>query len=505
MSCSTSYSIKTGIAWEIPALLLLLGCALMGGPPPESPLAFESLTREEVETPAAGSATIRWTVSAAGGAGELSYEFRTRAGSVEVIVQEGPSPTWVWKPEKPGTFRVKATVRDGADAQVESDWSPELVIAPPVRKSIRIAVLPVENLTGGRAPLRMIVDLVHSRFRERGFRLLDSEVLEEFMKTYRVRNTSGLNAPLSKAIKEETGAEAFLITSLEAYQERDPPIVSLISRLVLSGDRPEILWMDGVGSSGYGYPGLLGLGLVEDPETLLERAVHCLAGSLERSLSGAGDTTRAGSANAYHGCGPRADLIALSPQREGRRRFRPQAFFLSPGFDSGRSHRVAIIPFLNLSDRNNAGKIVALHFVKHLIHGDTFAVVDPGLLREQLLKYRMVMQAGPSLANVDLISSKDAAGVDLVFSGTVFDYQDSFGVPKVNFSVKVIEADSRKTIWSSRSHNTGGDGVYFFDVGRVHTAHHLASEMAWGIFETLAKGAHSPGDVRMDVSYQENE
>ena len=27
--------------------------------------------------------------------------------------------------------------------------------------------------------------------------------------------------------------------------------------------------MDGVGSSGYGYPGLLGLGLIDDPETLL--------------------------------------------------------------------------------------------------------------------------------------------------------------------------------------------------------------------------------------------
>ena len=165
---------------------------------------------------------------------------------------------------------------------------------------------------------------------------------------------------------------------------------------------------------------------------------------------------------------------------------------------------MAIIPFLNLSDRNNAGKIVALHFVKHLIHGDTFAVVEPGLLREQLLKYRVVMQAGPSLANVDLISSEDAIGVDLVFSGTVFDYQDAFGVPKVDFSVKVIDAASRKTIWSSRSHNTGGDGVYFFDVGRVHTAHHLASEMAWGTFEGWPE-AFSPGDGRMDASYQESE
>ena len=166
---------------------------------------------------------------------------------------------------------------------------------------------------------------------------------------------------------------------------------------------------------------------------------------------------------------------------------------------------MAIIPFLNLSDRNNAGKIAALHFVKHLIHSDTFAVVEPGLLREQLLRFRMIMQAGPSLANVDLISSKGALGVDLVFSGIVFDYQDGFGIPKADFSVKVIEATSRKTVWSSRSHNTGGDGVYFFDVGRVHTAHHLASEMAWGTFEMLARGADPPGGPRMDASYQGSE
>ncbi len=31
------------------------------------------------------------------------------------------------------------------------------------------------------------------------------------------------------------------------------------------------------------------------------------------------------------------------------------------------------------------------------------------------------------------------------------------------------------------------------------------SEMAWGTFETLARGAHSPGGGRMDVRYQQNE
>jgi TolB-like protein len=504
MICSTSCSIETRVAWVIVAALLVSCCAPMAPRPSEAPLGFESLTREELGPPAAGSTTSRWPAAATGGAGELSYEFRTMRGSEEALGQKGPSPTWVWKPREPGAFRVRAIVRDAAGAQVESSWSSEVVIAPPFGKGVLIAALPVENLTGGRAPLEMTLDLVRSRLRERGFPLLDDGVLEGFMKEYRIRNTSGLSAPISRAIKEETGAEAVLITSLEIYQDRDPPIVSLFSRLVSTGERPEIVWMDGVGSSGVGYPGLLGLGLIEDPETLLERAVHCLTGSLERSLSRATEPGEARSAARYYGCNPRGELVAFSPQREASRRHRPQTSFLSSAFDAGRNYRVAIIPFLNLSNRNNAGKIVALHFLNHLIHSDAFAVVEPGLVREQLLKYRVIMPAGPSLANVTLISGEDALGVDLVLSGTVFDYQDAFRVPKVDFSVKLIEADSRETVWSSRSHGTGEDGVYFFNVGRVHTAHHLASEMAWGVFEMLTRGIHSPETRWTEARHEEH-
>ena len=102
------------------------------------------------------------------------------------------------------------------------------------------------------------------------------------------------------------------------------------------------------------------------------------------------------------------------------------------------------------------------------------------------------MQAGPSLDNVDLISAKSSLGADLVFSGTVFDYQDVAGTPKVDFSMKIMNPRSRKMVWSSRSHNTGEEGVYFFDIGRIYTAHRLASEMTWGTFEALARGPQSP-------------
>jgi TolB-like protein len=471
--------------------------------PAGDPLEFRSLLRDEVQRPAAGFATIRWTASVAGGKGELRYEFRTLEGSVEVVEQQGSSPTWLWRPSRPGTYRVKATITDSTGAQVDSGWSAEVEVVSPLSMSAPIAVLPIENLSGRGAPLRMIYGLLHSRFSERGFHILDPEVLEEFMKRYRVRNTSGLRAEVSRALLEETGAEAFLITSLEAYKDIDPPVIALFSRLVSSGERAEILWMDSVGLSGDGYPGFLGLGLRDDPEVLLEEAIHCLGNSLELFLRLTEEDAEAASDTVYYQCSPRADLVASPPGKEGRKRHRPSSFFRSPSLRADQTHRVALIPFLNLSDRNNAGNIVALHFINHLLRSDSFSVVEPGLVREQLLKYRMVMQAGPSLANVEIISSDISLGVDLVFSGTVFDYQDAFGTPKVEFSVKVLEAESRRTVWSSRSQNTGDDGVYFFDVGRVYTAHHLASDMAKGTFEALEQQAQSLHGQRLDPASPE--
>jgi TolB-like protein len=442
---------------------------------------------DEVGTPVVGSMEVRWTALAIGGTGELRYEFKTSQGSVEIVEQAGPSPTWNWSPEKPGAFRVKATVEDGAGVRVSSGWSSEIVVEPLVDKSALIAVLPVENLSGGTAPLETVGRLLRAKLKENGFRLLDDEVLGEFMERHRIRNTSGLSAAVSRAIHDETGADAYLITSLEAHRDSDPAIVALFSRLVMGRERSEIVWMDGAALSAGSHPGFLALSLVEDPGILLEQATQCLADSLGRSLREAGEAIPAASANTYYGCNPKADVVALTSERRGRARHRPRIIFRSPALRADRRYSVAVIPFLNLSGRKHAGKITTLHFVKQLIRTAQFTVVDPGLLREQLLKYRVIMEAGPSFANTDIISSDISLGVDLVFSGTVFDYQGEMGIPKVEFSVKIIEGESRQLVWSSRSRNDGNEGVFFYDVRRIYTAHQLASDMAWGTFEALTR------------------
>jgi TolB-like protein len=148
---------------------------------------------------------------------------------------------------------------------------------------------------------------------------------------------------------------------------------------------------------------------------------------------------------------------------------------------------VAVVPFLNLSERKHAGRIVTLLLVNELARSEVFSVVEPGLVRAQLLKYRMIMEAGPSLANAGILFSRSSLDVDLVCSGTVFDYQDAVGVPKVDFSVKIFERNSREVVWSSRSYGNGDDGVFFFDLRRVRTAHRLASEMVGGTLEGLSR------------------
>jgi len=504
MICSTSSSIDVAVATGLLLLLLLSGCALTRGPAGD-PLEFESLTRDEVGTPTAGATTLRWTASATGGAGELRYEFRTRRGSVETIEQLGSSPTWDWRPRQAGMFSVKAVVEDSAGSRVGGDWSPEFAVIPPLGKSALVAVLPVENLSGGIAPLDVIRDLVRLELSENGFQVLDDEALADFMRRYRIRNTSGLSASASNAINEETGAAAYLVTSLEQSQDTDDPKLSLIARLVSAGERPEILWMDGVSLSGAGYPGFLGLDLVDDPNILLEQAVRCLVESLERSLWAGKESIERGSANKHFGCNPRGEVVASSPKRRGKRKYRPQSYYRSPTIEADKRYRVAVVPFVNLTDRKNAGEIVALHFVDKLTRAGNIAIVEPGLVREQLLKYRIIMQSGPSIANAELISSESSLGADLVFSGTVFDYQDSAGIPKIDFSVKIIHARSRSLVWSSRSYNDGNDGVFFFDFGRIYTAHRLVSEMAWGTFRALAHGRVTPIRHRAGADAMESE
>ena len=344
-----------------------------------------------------------------------------------------------------------------------------------VKQNDLIAVLPIDNLTGTGAPLDVVEAAMRAHLDRRGVRVVDDETLARVMKRYRVRNTGSLSSGFSRALREEAGATAVLVTSLEVFYPDEFPRISLQSRLIASGDSPEILWMDGVGLAG----------LVFEVGGLLDIGARCLVDSLALSLAEAQVSEHPDARTGFNQCDSRGEIVYFPLGAEVKKKFRPRMSFGSPIPDPNRRYSVAVIPFLNLSQRRNAGKILELHFVNQLLRSEALSVVEPGLVREELLEHRVVMEAGPSLENAEVLSNDESLGVDLVLSGVVFDYQDSFGIPKVDFSVTMIDKVSHRVVWSSRSHNTGAEGVWFFDAGMVHTAYQLASEMARGTTEAL--------------------
>jgi TolB-like protein len=130
---------------------------------------------------------------------------------------------------------------------------------------------------------------------------------------------------------------------------------------------------------------------------------------------------------------------------------------------------------------------MSLHFINRLSKRTDFKVIEPGIIRDTLLKTRIIMDDGVSLADARAVFSR--AYADLVLGGKVFDYQDypgEIGKTKVDFSATMIDRSNQEIIWACKSDNTGDDGVWLFDRGRVNTAHALAAEMVTLAVDTIS-------------------
>lgn len=332
-------------------------------------------------------------------------------------------------------------------------------------EKLKIAVFPVYNLSGSPAPLTTISWLLTQELKDADATFIVGEDLDRIITKYRIRYLGGLDGSTAQAMRDEADADGVLIPSLELYSETIPPKIALTVRLVSTKDPMEILWIDGVGIAGDDAPGLLAYRLVKDPQILTRRAVRHLALSLMDFLSG-----------------------QLKPidSRTPKEKFGPELIYRSAVLAADRTQAVAVVPFFNPSARGFAGEILALHFVRELWAHENLRVIEPGVLRDQLLKSRIIMDSGISLAQADLIAHY--LHVDFILNGKVIDYQDYQGykgTAKVDFSAQLFDSASREVAWSVKSYHAGDEGVFFFDWGRVNTAYALAADMVQLAVKTI--------------------
>lgn len=334
--------------------------------------------------------------------------------------------------------------------------------APESGIKLRFAVLPMVNMSGHPAPVKEMRQALVQGLIAQGGVIFDDEDLERFMVRHRVRYMEGIDTVTARALREEAGIDAVLITTLEQYADTVPPAIALTTRLVATRDTPIILWMETVALSGDDSPGLLGLGLINDIARLQSKAFAHLTESYAKFL--------AGKTGAESG--------------RGDRRFLPKTVYSSSFLRPGRKYTIAVAPFLNRCERNNADDFLALHVISQLTKVGTFDVIDPGAVREDLLFFRFVMEEGLSMRQADLIHNSLQA--DFIFTGKVAEYRDGGGIPLLEFDVLVFDRKSKKVVWTSWSANKGDDGVFFFDLGHVRTAAALASRMTKAVVQDMA-------------------
>jgi hypothetical protein len=321
------------------------------------------------------------------------------------------------------------------------------------------------NHSGLQAPLREIRSVLVNELKMRGIDVLDQDVLDPFMARHRLRDTSGVDEETTVQFAKETAARGVLITTLEAYQKFAPFKVALTCRLVSVGETPSILWMDGAGVRGDDHPGLFDVGMVRNMEKLRERAIGEVADSLEK----------------YY-----ADNALPTPQVVGK--YGPKTYYRDPGFPSESPLVVAILPFLNRSGVKYGSDILQEHLLKGLFLNRDIRVLEPGAIRQTMFKFHMVMPAGMSRSDAELILS-DIPHADLLITGIVEDYNDPLGtgVPSVDFYLVATDRTG-KVVWRSRSFNRGDEGVWFFDLGSVKSAYPMTDMMV----QTAVAGMLNP-------------
>ena len=337
----------------------------------------------------------------------------------------------------------------------------------------RLALFPVQNLSGTGAPLKELTAALRAQLARSGITLVGEEEVLRVLAARRVRYTGGIDRETAVALRDEAGVEGVLIASIETWVPAAPYRLAMTTRLVSTDPEPVIRWLHAYARTGIDSPGLLGMEIAPGLQTLRDQAFDQVAASLRRSLREHRPTAT-----------PCPERGSLAPSRQ----------FRSPLAADPERRTIAVLPFVNDARRRDAGEVVALRVLAPLLAAGTIQVVEPGVVRAEMLAHRIGAAGGISLDDAQVML--ELLRADLVLSGTVRTFEDaagSSGAPAVDFSAWVLDRVTGELVWSSTTSAAGDDGVFFFGLGRVTTASGLACSMARGLVGPLLGGRPPSG------------
>jgi TolB-like protein len=351
------------------------------------------------------------------------------------------------------------TAASAASAPASAGGGPK-TIGPP------LALFPIQNLTGGAAPTRELTAELRERLVKHGLLLVPDEAVRRPLAARRIRYTGGLDREGAAALRDEAGVAGVIIPSLETLGTSAPFRVALTVRLLSTEPEPAIRWLHTFPRSGVDAPGPFSMNVYPAVEPLRDSVFDEVAAALAAAL-GEGR--------------PRPSCPEIGPRK-------PDRTYRSPLVADPSRKTLAVLPFLNDARRRDAGEVVAEELLTALVASGAIHVVEPGVVRSEMLAYRFGANGGISLD--DARSILDLLHADLILSGTVRRFEEAGGpggVPRVEFSTWVLDRETGRLVWSSTASGAGDDGVWLFGAGRVMTASGLACGLAKGIAAQLLR------------------
>lgn len=345
----------------------------------------------------------------------------------------------------------------------------------------RVALLPLENISGNVQSVAIVMPLLQRALRERGYDLVADDRLEPFLFSQQVRPTSLPTRGQLERMRTNLGADLALVGAVGLYNDSpDNPQWGLSARIVSTADAA-LAWADSAGMTGEEFTVALGLGAIRSGERLAGKVVDALL----RSVPRAGEPFVA---PAPHWPGvlerlpvPQAILGFAIP-------FGFNAAYRSATLESEPPRRVAVLPFENRSERKGAARIVGDVFTTGLFRIGRFEVIEPGVVNEALLAIGSTPYGTVDTETLDGLRRR--IGADAVIVGTVYNYSEGIKKgattsPELEMDARMVETTTGRILWSAAHGRKGDDYEIFLEFGKARSAVALAARVTGEMLKTL--------------------
>jgi TolB-like protein len=316
-----------------------------------------------------------------------------------------------------------------------------------------VVVLPFVNLSGVAGANALVTPAVAAGLVARGYRVVEGELVEEFLEAGRIRYLDSLSAPTVEKLLARFDASAMLLGVLFRAEGGDNPSVALLLRLIRADLSSP--WERFGALSADETQGMFGLGRLPSLDAIVDR----LARRMEASLPEPGAAASPAAA--------RAKPLGRAAPRTYR----------SAALPPGKVQRVVVLPFANGSTEPGAARLAATLAAFRLRASGHFEVVEPADLRAAILAMGVRTATNPDPAELKKLAEK--LGTSLFLTGTVFVLRDSSpGVEsQVELDLSLVDVGRGRVVWSSHHARRGKEYQGLLELGAIPNAATLTDQV----------------------------